>query len=369
MVAVLGQALDLDQPVWHGLYPGTVVSTDDPDRGGRVRVRVPQVYGDQTEDEYVPDEQLPWARPCYPSTGSQHGEAWAPEKDAAVFVTFWGGDPERPVIVGGWYPPKASGGTKIPTEFSSSYEGGAPRTRIIKTENGHVFEMRWKAGQEHVYIRTAGGSILDLVDAPALGGPKIVATLPSGRTMGIDDKLQRAFVQTPTQSVIIDDALGAINATSPTQINAVVGPTSVALTPTTATVTAPAVNVTATGVATITATSLSIVTGVGGFTLPFVLTALALTINCLAFILNAAGVLTMTATGVASFFGSAVLLGSVAGTKRRLIDERFFTNPGPQNYPSHTHDGVTPGGGVSGAVSAGTVPVLAAVATADTTAS
>ena len=323
-----------DVALWPGFWPGTVVDDEDPDKDGRLRIRVPQLYGDDTtEAEFIPDDHLPWCRSGHFITGNKSGEAWCPPVGATVWVSLWGGNPEKPVWFGGWFTPDT-----VPPEFASSYAPG-PMTRLIKTTNGHTIEMRWVKGQEHIYIKTAGNALLDLVDAPALGGPKIVGVLPSGRTFGVDDKLQRAFIQTPTQSVIVDDAAEAIEATSPTAIDATVGPTSVQLTDATATVTSPTVNVVGTVAANVTAPAvqvntggLNLNTGTAAFILPAVLTTLAFTVNAAVLMLNSLGLMTLSAVGVLSLFGSAVLIGTIAGAKHFLVDERAVAL-----YNGHTH--------------------------------
>lgn len=151
---------------WPGIYPGTVVDDQGEIPGdGKLRIRVDQVYGAPTEEEFIANDQLPWARPCFP-------EAYTPAIGEGVWVTFWAGDPSRPVWLGGWFPT-----AKIPAEFASSASPG-PRTRLIRTPGGHTIEMRYKAGQEHVHVTTAGGQKVDLIDAPALGGPKVRIQTP-----------------------------------------------------------------------------------------------------------------------------------------------------------------------------------------------
>jgi Type VI secretion system/phage-baseplate injector OB domain len=365
---------------WHGLYPGTVVddnfSAYQPGGApnGRIRVRVDAVYGNTGEPEFIPDTALPWARPCFPVTGDKDGEAWVPEEGAAVWVTFVGGDPEKPVWLGGWFP-----NTSVPTEFSSSYGGAptpGPKSRLIKTAGGQIFEMRWKAGQEHVYLKTAGGVTLDMIDAPGLGGPKFIVTTPAGRTLALDDKLQQAVLKTPTQSITIDDAGASINVVSPTQVQATVGPTSAVLTPATATVTSPTVNTVGTVAANISAPAvgittagLSLITGAAFFTLPAILTTAAFTVNAAILALNSAGVLTLTSVGVLSALATSVILG-VAANALQLLNSNYHTNI----FATHGH---TVAGTVTTApdnyAAAGGVPppapVLAAAMTANTKAS
>jgi phage baseplate assembly protein gpV len=136
---------------WQGLRPGKVVSAADPERRGRVRVRVPEVYGADEEEERVPDDALPWAMPCFPF-------AWAPEQGSQVWVAFWQGSEEYPVWLGGWY---AEG--EAPAEFASSYVP-EPTAYVVKTPNGHKVELRWTPGQEKVTVQSAAGLKVELDD-------------------------------------------------------------------------------------------------------------------------------------------------------------------------------------------------------------
>ncbi|NIP94722.1 MAG: hypothetical protein GWO24_15285, partial [Akkermansiaceae bacterium] len=158
---------------WRGVWPGTVVDTNDPERKRRIRVRVDQVYGEAsaTADNKIPDNRLPWAIPGYGIGGAESGDFVVPPVGAGVWVAFWMGDPEYPVWLGGWH-----GDGDIPDRFTSSYQGAdGPCTRIWRTPTGHTFEMRWCDGEEEISVESAGGSKVRIVDATALGGPQIVA--------------------------------------------------------------------------------------------------------------------------------------------------------------------------------------------------
>ncbi len=44
-----------------------------------------------------------WAMPCVPIAGKQMGVFMVPQIGSGIFVQFEGGDPDRPVWVGGWW--------------------------------------------------------------------------------------------------------------------------------------------------------------------------------------------------------------------------------------------------------------------------
>lgn len=282
------------------IWPGRVVSDEDPDISGRVRVRIDQVYGaeDEGEGAFIPDDQLPWAYVLQPVSGEGTGQAWTPPVGALVVVGFWGGDAEWPIVLGGLHPQDADPDHRIP-EHVSSYSAG-PATRIVKTAGGQVFEMRWKTGEERIVVRAA-----------------------------------------PGLEVVIDVVQQSVSVVAPQAVSVVAG-----------------------GQVVVSGQSADVTTTAG----PMALTiagALTATIAG-ALTLAAAGVAALTAVGILSLFGAAgVLLGTAAGVKRRLLDERFLD---PANFPAHTHSGVTVGGGTSGPVNS-PIPLVPTVATTDTLAS
>jgi hypothetical protein len=298
--------------VWHGLWPGVVVSTEDPLRLGRVRVRVPQVYGDESEDEFIPDAGLPWAKPSFP-VHDYHADF---EPGDGVWVSFWGGCPHEPIWHGQFV-----GDGDAPPEFTSSYSP-TPKTRILRTTGGHVIEMRWVAGAEKIRIRTQGGSFIDMLDSPLEGGVKIVAQTPGLRRMELSDfpALSRVALETLTQRIeAIDLPLPVVNIISTGLV----------------TVQGQGITLASTGTAPTT------VTGGGTLTSTFTGTALYTFLGLLT--LAAAGLFTLSgAAGIAILVTAGLVSLGAAGAKFKLVDVRFFPF-----YDAHTHT-VTSAPGVTG---------------------
>lgn len=277
---------------WKAWWPGIIVDNADPLKAGRVRVRVGAVYGAEDEGEFIPDDQLPWAIPCFLAAHQGSGCAWVPPVGAVVSVLFWGGDHEVPMWAGGYY---TEG--EPPSEFISAYEeGGAPKTRVVKLENGHIFEMRYKSGESEIHIDTEKGLKLRLVDAP--GGLKIEATTPAGYTFALDEATTRVLLKTPTQTFEMLE---------------------------------PNTTITTLGKLDITAAVLS-------------------TWNITALVLAAAATLTLTALGVLTFTGAgvvlatsagAIALGSVAGAKQALVMANYLVSI--YNLHGHAETGGTTG--------------------------
>jgi hypothetical protein len=86
-----------------GFYRGIVEDNKDPDKAGRVRIRVFGLHTEQkyhTETEGIPTEDLPWAEPCLPiSEGSISGfGVWSvPLQGSHVMVFFEEGNPNHPM--------------------------------------------------------------------------------------------------------------------------------------------------------------------------------------------------------------------------------------------------------------------------------
>ena len=105
---------------FYGKYRGTVADVDDPDSLGRIKVQVPEVYGEVVS---------PWALPCVPYAGPSVGFYAIPPVGAGVWVEFEAGDPARPIWTGAWWgrddPPKDEKGM-----------AASPPLKIWRSEKG-----------------------------------------------------------------------------------------------------------------------------------------------------------------------------------------------------------------------------------------
>jgi len=79
---------------FYSIYRGEVVSNEDPEFRGRVKVSCSAVYGDSVYDY--------WALPMGIASGSPN--MWLiPNKGDTIWVQFEGGDPRHPVWSWGWF--------------------------------------------------------------------------------------------------------------------------------------------------------------------------------------------------------------------------------------------------------------------------
>jgi len=299
----LPEAAEPTQPgtrSWAGLWPGTVVDADDPLKQGRVRVRADQVYGlrGSSPELIITDDELPWAIPCFDVTGNGgDGVFHVPPVGAGVWLAFWGGDPEEPIWMGG-YP----GDRNIPGRVSSAYgpPGSGAQTRYIRTPGGQVMEMRWKGGEEEILLQAPLAPPTPSSPEPQLGAAVKITHSSGQRRIELTTTLGQVIriQDLPTPQVDIVSS-GPLNVTSAGLNYTGVGPTPAVL-----------------------SAPLS----------PLTMTFLAAVLTAATtMFLTATGAMTLTAAVVTIVSAGAVNVG-IAGTYRRLLDERFATL-----YDGHIH--------------------------------
>ena len=107
--------------LYYGGYWGTCMNNRDPDKNGRIKVRVPGITGDQ--------EHGVWAWPMASGAGKDSGDVKIPDEGDPVWVEFENGDPRYPRYSGGWWPRGY-----MPDVYNAD---GRPTKRIFKTKAGH----------------------------------------------------------------------------------------------------------------------------------------------------------------------------------------------------------------------------------------
>jgi len=127
---------DLD-PRFFGKYEGVVADVDDPLAIGRLRARVPEVFGEEIETG--------WALPCAPfGGGKDRGMLFLPEVGDTVWIEFAAGDIARPIWAGAfWGAPESAGGqddlgeatgAEVPTSEGTP---AGPGLLVLRTRSGH----------------------------------------------------------------------------------------------------------------------------------------------------------------------------------------------------------------------------------------
>lgn len=134
---------------YYSIYKGFVSDNEDPDGRGRIKVKVPSVYG-----ENVPNE---WALPKGQFTGEGIGFFAVPNVDDPVWVMFEEGDPRFPVWEYGWRMKDQKLGE------------GKPSKKIFQTTGGHRIEIDDE--NDHVkVVRKNGKSIVLKGEKAHIGG-------------------------------------------------------------------------------------------------------------------------------------------------------------------------------------------------------
>jgi len=167
-----------------GLWRGVVIDNDDrktttPCRG-KLQVFVPQVYGRE-----LPQEDFPWAEPCFPlygggrNNGESSGLIGLPAIGSSVWIMFEQGSPQNPVWMGTWFGAKD-------VEQDDPYEMGSESTE--KYPNVFVIKPPFTASfirmdQNSVEIQLSDGIFIKMDkegDVVINGGEKTISILSEG---------------------------------------------------------------------------------------------------------------------------------------------------------------------------------------------
>lgn len=119
----------------YGVVAGIVVNNKDPDKMGRVKVKIPRISG---------DEESNWARVVSLMTGKERGAFFLPEVDDEVLVAFEYGDINMPYIIGSLW-----NGIDKPPEDNAN---GKNNIRVIKSRSGHIIRLDDTENNEKIEI-------------------------------------------------------------------------------------------------------------------------------------------------------------------------------------------------------------------------
>lgn len=132
----------MDDIQYFGFYKGIVSDRKDPDNLGRLKLKVPDVYGDDTYDY--------WSIPLGLFSGKNIGFFAIPNEGDNVWVTFENGDPRFPLWTYGWW------GEKHRPETANI------DVSVFQTTSGHKMEFDDK--EKLIRITDAHGNIVILND-------------------------------------------------------------------------------------------------------------------------------------------------------------------------------------------------------------
>ena len=122
---------------FYGKYRGKVTDNKDPLMQGRIRAKVPAVFG---------DEETGWALPAAPYGGSGVGFFFVPPVDANVWIEFERGTTDYPIWTGCFW-----GVGETPAM------PGLASTKIIKTDTATIELNDLPPGAGGITIKTTAG--------------------------------------------------------------------------------------------------------------------------------------------------------------------------------------------------------------------
>jgi type VI secretion system secreted protein VgrG len=169
---------------YFGKYRGYVSDVTDPLHLGRLKARVPRLFG---------TAETGWAMPCTPYAGPDRGLYAVPEPGAGVWIEFEGGDPSRPIWSGTWW--GKPGTSDIDQPDSTAREAPAeseipkehyperlvdPDVKMFKSAAGHYILFDDRPETARVEIRDNVGNRLIL----SKDGIQMLANTDAGVTEG-----------------------------------------------------------------------------------------------------------------------------------------------------------------------------------------
>lgn len=153
---------------YYSLYPGIVVDNKDPEKRGRIKVKMPSILNGET--------LVQWAVPMGANlAGKGTGSFFPPYIGDVVDVMFEHGDLDFPVYVGGFWAT-----AELPEAFKNGYPNvkgwvfksgqkilvsevsGKTQVSILNGENGAFFVMDDTAGKEAIYLTHKLGSTIQI---------------------------------------------------------------------------------------------------------------------------------------------------------------------------------------------------------------
>lgn len=173
--------------MYPGVYRAKVVSTDDPEDSNRVKVQVPQLFG---------QEVLSWANPV--------GVLPVPEVGSGVWIMFEGGDSRHPVWLGQFYFKEDLVGSIVPAAIRAADSPSIDafdRLRVSNPETLFDSKLLWDDAENIYWSEYATGS----GTGSAYSQPRASVTLSvSGTTVGaIRRQTKQRFNYQPGKSQLI----------------------------------------------------------------------------------------------------------------------------------------------------------------------
>lgn len=131
----------------YGVTVGVVTNNKDPEKLGRVKIKLPTRLGEKETD---------WARVVTPMAGKEMGIFFLPEVGDEVLVTFREGDMREPYVIGSLW-----NSEEVPPETN---EDGKNNIRTIKSRAGHSISITDDDSEGLIEIKTSNGNSITIYD-------------------------------------------------------------------------------------------------------------------------------------------------------------------------------------------------------------
>jgi hypothetical protein len=128
--------MNVTRQTFYGKYRGTITDNKDPLMQGRIRAKVPSIFGDQ---------ETGWALPCSPYAGKGVGFFFVPPVGANVWIEFEEGNTDNPIWAGCFW--GVGEAPKMPA---------LPDFKVIKTDFANI-TINDLSGAGGVTIETTNG--------------------------------------------------------------------------------------------------------------------------------------------------------------------------------------------------------------------
>lgn len=136
-------------PSLRGLVPAVVTDNNDPQKLGRVKVKLPWLG---------PDVESDWARAVAVGAGPTRGVQWIPEVNDEVLVGFADGDLGTPYVLGGLW----NGKDAPPLAPGAFVAGGKVTKRKLITRAGHEITFDDDDGAGGILIKDKDGNQIEI---------------------------------------------------------------------------------------------------------------------------------------------------------------------------------------------------------------
>lgn len=177
--------------LFYGVYPALVTDVVDPNKQGRVKVRLPW-SPDAGNSSYEA-----WARIATLMAGNNRGTWFIPDKNDEVLVAFEGGNPRRPYVIGALW----NGQDAPPEEMDGA---GDNNVKTILSRQGVRITLDDTDGAVKLRLETPGGQSIVLSDADN----SIVAEDSNGNTIKME---AQGITLTASGTLEIDASMVTVN--------------------------------------------------------------------------------------------------------------------------------------------------------------